>query len=92
VRCWRQGLAAVTTEVKDIDDGPPRDAGARDLGAQRLQSPALGDGLDLENAHTNVNACINVQERYIKGAPTEIKDEHQPHSLPPSHTGILSRP
>jgi hypothetical protein len=36
--------AGATSEVEDVDGGPPGGDQARDLGAQRLWSPPLGQG------------------------------------------------
>jgi hypothetical protein len=57
--CWRQGPAAATTEVEDVNGGPPGGARAGDLRVQRLRSPPLGQGGEwLQKPGTNARRAV----------------------------------
>jgi hypothetical protein len=54
-----EGLAAATTDVEDVDGGPPGGVGARDPRAQRLRSPPLGQsGEWLQKPGTNAQKVV----------------------------------
>jgi hypothetical protein len=52
-------LAAATSNVEDVDGGPPGGAGDGDPGAQRLRSLPLGQGSEwLQKPGTNAQRVV----------------------------------